>query len=57
MNHDYTHCADFCSSCPRDCFYAQLVRDLRGRTDLWYLPLSWATMRGTKACKAKGETE
>ena len=29
MNHDYAHCADFTTKCPKNCFRAKLERDLR----------------------------
>lgn len=51
MNHDYSHCAGFSPDCPKKCFRAQLVRDLKLHiTDiLWYtarIPMS--IRRGTK---------
>ena len=51
MNHDYAHCIDCTEDCPEDCFRAQLVRDLRQRTDLLGLPFTWMSFKGTKECK------
>ena len=28
MNHDYSHCADYQPDCPKDCFRAQLTKEL-----------------------------
>lgn len=53
MNHDYAHCLDFTNDCPKDCFRAQLVRDLKKRTDLLGLPFSWMHFRGTDECPRK----
>jgi hypothetical protein len=51
MNHDYAHCSDFTERCPKDCFRAQLERDLRKRwAELIGCPISYADMRGTKNC-------
>ena len=47
MNHDATHCSDFCASCPMNCYRAELEVDLRRR---------WAEcMRGNKESEAKNE--
>ena len=51
MNHDYAHCADFKDDCPKKCFRAQLVRDLKQRTDLLGLPFTWMSFKGTSECK------
>ena len=51
MNHDYAHCADYRKDCPKDCFRAQLVRDLKQRTDLLGLPFTWMSFKGTYDCK------
>ena len=51
MNHDYAHCLDFKDDCPKDCFRAQLVRDLHRRNDLWAKPVSWMHLKGTDECK------
>ena len=51
MNHDYTHCDNVTDDCPRDCFYKQLDEDLRTRTDLDWLPISF----GKIDCAYKGD--
>ena len=51
MNHDYAHCADYTECCPKDCFRAQLTKDLKNRVDLRGLPFSWMHFNGTEECK------
>lgn len=51
MNHDYAHCSDYRKDCPKNCFRAQLVRDLKQRTDLLGLPFTWMSFKGTSECK------
>ena len=53
MNHDYAHCLDFTNDCPKECFRAQLVRDLKKRTDLLGLPFSWMHFKCTDECPRK----
>ena len=48
MNHDATHCADYKKDCPKSCYRAQLTADLRKSS--YYLPTSWAHLKGTKEC-------
>lgn len=48
MNHDYTHCADYCDDCPKNCFRGQLVRDLDG---VPISQVSWAFLKNTEECK------
>ncbi len=56
MNHDYSHCLDFNDSCPKKCFRAELVRDLRSRKDMVGVPVSWMHFKGTDECpKVKRE--
>ena len=50
MNHDYSHCLDFNDSCPKKCFRAELVRDLRSRKDMVGVPISWTHYKGTDEC-------
>lgn len=57
MNHDYAHCADYKADCPKSCFRAQLVRDLRQRTDLLGLPFSWMHFKGTEECRKEKKNE
>lgn len=45
MNHDYTHCSDYTKDCPKDCFRAQLCRDLKPWTFV-----SFAPFKGTEEC-------
>lgn len=52
MNHDATHCADFCSDCPVICYRAELEVDLlRSKwTRFIGVPLSYAHLYGTEEC-------
>lgn len=50
MNHDYAHCADYTSACPKTCFRGELVRDLKNRPDLMFLPLTYSKFKFTKEC-------
>lgn len=45
MNHDYAHCADFTEKCPKSCFRAQLVRDLKAG-----VPVSFMHLKDTSEC-------
>lgn len=47
MNHDYTHCSDYCEECPKDCFRAHLTEDLKNHP--W--PVSMASLKHTVYCK------
>lgn len=51
MNHDYAHCVDYKPDCPKNCFRAQLVRDLENIDRR--IPLSWMHFRGTDECPRK----
>lgn len=51
MNHDYAHCLDWSPDCPKDCFRAQLTKDLMQRADLAGIPLTWMSFKGTKECR------
>ena len=56
MNHDYAHCADFTEKCPRDCFRAQLERDLKKNRPAYIgMTFSYAMLKGTAECPKKGE--
>ena len=47
MNHDYAHCSDFTERCPKDCFRAQLERDLKARAaELSGMPISYSSLKG-----------
>ena len=50
MNHDYAHCAGFSQDCPKKCFRAQLVRDLKLHITDIRLPVTWIDFRGTTEC-------
>lgn len=52
MNHDATHCSDFCVDCPMNCYRAELEVDLRSRwAEFIGVPLSYAHLYGTDECK------
>ena len=55
MNHvGYTHCSDYTSNCPKECFRAELTRDLFDNSTLDMARLllySWAYFKGTDECK------
>ena len=58
MNHDnYAHCIDFTDNCPKNCFRAQLVRDLNDHRDKYppTYPVSWMHMLGMNECKKTEE--
>lgn len=48
MNHDATHCFNWTTSCPKTCYRAQLMEDLR-RIDL-RIPVSYAYLKYTPEC-------
>ena len=58
MNHDYAHCSDYTPDCPKDCFRAQLARDLKN-IPIWYrvYRVSWMHFKGTEECKKEEVTE
>lgn len=52
MNHDYEHCLDFTRDCPKDCFRAELSRDLKG--GYYFIigaPISYMHLKGSEECK------
>lgn len=55
MNHDYAHCLDWKPTCPKNCFRAMLVRDLKKRNDLREIPMSWMHLEDTNECERKEE--
>ena len=57
MNHDYAHCLDYTPACPKECFRAELTRDLKQRTDLLGLSFTWMHFKDTEECKQKEVTE
>lgn len=48
MNHDYAHCSDFENDCPKGCFRAQLVRDMRRNPQKRYY--TYQSFKGTGEC-------
>lgn len=59
MNHDYAHCLDYSSECPKECFRGKLLRDLRANNtiNLIGIPVVWAHLKDTDECKRKEVTE
>ena len=53
MNHDYAHCEDIQKDCPKECFRAQLARDLAVNGNLHGVWISWMHFRGTAECMRK----
>lgn len=52
MNHDYAHCLDYTPNCPKECFRAQLQRDLEERrSEFIGVPLTCSHLSGTVECK------
>ena len=57
MNHDYAHCLDYTKDCPKDCFRAQLQRDIeKRRSEFIGAPLTYAHLGGTDECKLEKDT-
>ncbi len=54
MNHDNAHCLDFSERCPKSCFRAQLSRDLKDRTDLFGIPLTYQHFEDCRYAKKEG---
>lgn len=48
MNHDATHCFDYCEECPEDCYRAQLTEELRRIKYPW--PVSYSSLKYTDMC-------
>lgn len=52
MNHDYAHCIDYTKNCPKECFRAQLQRDIEEhRSEFIGVPLTYAHLGDTIECK------
>ena len=52
MNHDYAHCLYYTPNCPKECFRAQLQRDLEERrSEFIGVPLTCSHLSGTVECK------
>lgn len=56
MIHDITHCYDFRSDCPENCYYAQLERDLiaRDKENIKGGLIAYAHLKETKMCLLDG---
>lgn len=51
MNHDATLCLEYDpTKCPKKCYRAELTEELYHRPDLRFLPISWASFKGTEDC-------
>ena len=48
MNHDVTHCGDYCDTCPDTCYRGQLTQDLINRN--YQYPVSYAFFKNTEDC-------
>ena len=57
MNHDYAHCMDYTDDCPKECFRAQITKDLMQWTNTKGILFSWMSFKGTDECKQKEGTE
>lgn len=58
MNHDATHCANFCKDCPTKCYRAQLAIDLQNKWEKFInIPLSYSYLYGTEECILSGKNE
>lgn len=57
MNHDYAHCSKFTNKCPKNCFRAQLARDLEKNKYSLYLgmPISYMDMTFLDNCPFGGK--
>lgn len=54
MNHDYAHCLDFKPDCPKECFRAQLTKELMEHPNIVPHGIStWSSFRGTEDCIRK----
>ena len=54
MNHDNAHCLDYCATCPKDCYRAQLTVE----AVMHHLTMvAFTHFKGTEECKLteKGE--
>ena len=52
MNHDYAHCLDYTKDCPKDCFRAQLQRDIEENQSVFIgVPLAYSHLGSTVECK------
>ena len=58
MNHDYAHCLDFTEKCPKECFRAQLQRDLQKRREEFIgMPISYMHFHYAGLCQCDNEEE
>lgn len=57
MNHDYAHCLDYTKDCPKECFRAELQRDIEeNRSKFVGIPMTYAHLSGTIECKLTKDT-
>lgn len=57
MNHDYAHCLDYTKDCPKECFRAELQRDIEeNRSEFIGVPLTYAHLRGKEECELAKDT-
>lgn len=58
MNHDYAHCLDYAKDCPKECFRAELQRDIEeNRSEFVGVPLTYAHLRGKEECELAKDTD
>lgn len=58
MNHDYAHCLDYTKDCPKECFRAELQRDIEeNRSEFIGVPLTHAHLRGKEECEFVKDTD
>lgn len=58
MNHDYAHCLDYTKDCPKECFRAELQRDIEeNRSEFIGVPLTYAHLGGTEECELANDTD
>ena len=51
MNHDYAHCLDYTENCPKDCFRAELQRDIKENRSVFIgVPLAYSHLGSTVEC-------
>lgn len=58
MNHDYAHCLDYTKDCPKECFRAELQRDIaENRSEFVGVPMTYAHLRGKEECELVNDTD
>lgn len=56
MNHDYGHCLDCTDDCPKDCWRAELTRELKNDPEMIGIPVTWSHFRDTNECPVRKGT-